>query len=72
MGQKPQSPLELHLGGSNMNTKVFSIAGFGCGQLHSNSPACDQGDVNIWHRFGGSQYFHGKRWQDTPELERKK
>ena len=70
MGQKPQSPLDLHMGGNNMNTKIFSISGFGCGQFHSNSPACDQEDVNIWHRFGGSQYFGGKRWQAVaPEQE---
>lgn len=62
-----QSPELLHLGGSNINARIFSVAGFGCGQGHSNSPNCsDAGlEVNVWHRFGGSQYFGGKRWQAT-------
>jgi len=64
-GQDPQSPQLLHLGGQNMNSKIFPIAGFGCGQFHSNSPDCNSviEDVNIRHNFGGSTYFSSKRWQ---------
>jgi hypothetical protein len=68
-GRPLQTPDYFHLGCTHLNSKVFGIEGFGCGQSHSNSPSCDSEGVNIWHRFGGSQYFRsgGQKWMDLPD-----
>lgn len=70
-GQPLQTPGHFHLGCTHLNSKVFGIEGFGCGQMHSNSPSCDTNGVNIWHRFGGSQYFRngGQKWMDLPDRD---